>query len=137
MTGTPHIRGWHPDPQDDTQLRYWDGSKWGRKTIPARPGAQRSSEVPAARQGGLTVNWSSAFSFRVIFAAFFMAVLVAILPSMVSSAFGGVVFVLVFLAVYGMAIFNPNAAVLYCPHCRKRVKVGADTCHHCGKLVAA
>jgi hypothetical protein len=33
-----------------------------------------------------------------------------------------------------LAVFNP-ATVLYCPHCRKRVKLGAESCHHCGRTV--
>lgn len=28
-----------------------------------------------------------------------------------------------------------GALVLKCPHCFKRVKIGAQTCHHCGKTV--
>jgi hypothetical protein len=27
--------------------------------------------------------------------------------------------------------------VLYCPHCRKRVKIGATSCHHCGRTVVS
>jgi hypothetical protein len=33
-------------------------------------------------------------------------------------------------------VFN-DAQVLRCPNCRKRIKLGADTCHHCGRKVAA
>ena len=34
-------------------------------------------------------------------------------------------------ACYLLAIFN-DAQMIRCPACRKRVKMGADTCHHCG-----
>lgn len=95
-----------------------------------------AEQTPNDRARAWTINWSNIVSFRVLFGAFVIALVVAILPSMISSAFGGVVFVIVFLVVYGNAIFNPEAPVLYCPHCRKRVKAGATTCHHCGKAVA-
>jgi hypothetical protein len=31
--------GWHPDPEDPTQQRYWDGSAWTEHRAPA-PAAQ-------------------------------------------------------------------------------------------------
>lgn len=40
---TPHqaTPGWYADPQDARMLRWWDGSRWGVQTTPARmtPGA--------------------------------------------------------------------------------------------------
>ena len=32
------------------------------------------------------------------------------------------------------AVFNDDN-VLYCPFCKKRVKMGAQACHHCGRNV--
>lgn len=40
-------------------------------------------------------------------------------------------FLLVFL---GCAIAGPPVS---CPHCGKRVKVGYDTCHHCGRTTTS
>ncbi|MGN6696346.1 MAG: DUF2510 domain-containing protein [Aquihabitans sp.] len=28
------LAGWHPDPQNPQQLRYWDGSTWANDTRP-------------------------------------------------------------------------------------------------------
>jgi hypothetical protein len=36
MTNTP--AGWHPDPEDPSQLRYWDGDAWTEHRSPAGPG---------------------------------------------------------------------------------------------------
>ena len=36
MTNTP--AGWHPDPEDPSQLRYWDGNAWTEHRSPAGPG---------------------------------------------------------------------------------------------------
>lgn len=51
MTQTP--AGWHPDPQDPTQQRYWDGAAWTSHTAPAvvpAPPAEAAGapEVPRA-----------------------------------------------------------------------------------------
>lgn len=32
---------------------------------------------------------------------------------------------------YGMAVMN-DGQMIHCAACRKRVKLGATTCHHCG-----
>jgi hypothetical protein len=50
-----------------------------------------------------------------------------------SSVVMGVVFWPLFIVLwYAIAATN----VLYCPRCGKRVKLGHDTCHHCGATVA-
>ncbi len=38
---------------------------------------------------------------------------------------------LVAAACYVMAVLN-DEQMIRCPRCMKRVKMGADTCHHCG-----
>jgi hypothetical protein len=43
--------------------------------------------------------------------------------------------VVAFVGVYVLAFLN-TGAVYACPSCRKRVKVGATHCHHCGQAVA-
>ena len=35
--------GWYPDPQNDAQLRYWDGAAWTEHTQQAGPGAEGSA----------------------------------------------------------------------------------------------
>jgi hypothetical protein len=37
------------------------------------------------------------------------------------------------LLALGSLSVNLTEQVYYCPHCRKRVKMGADLCHHCGQ----
>lgn len=85
-----------------------------------------------AHPGTVILN---AFSFRLLFGALLAAGLVgAAVGSLISEAVGGVVAVAVFVPVWLLTAANPMA-VLYCPYCRKRVKGGADVCHHCGRHV--
>lgn len=84
----------------------------------------------------MQVRWENAISLRVVLAAAVMGVLAAIVFGWVWQPLGDVVGVLVFLGTYLLAVLNPYAAVLYCSSCRKRVKAGAETCHHCGQAVA-
>jgi RNA polymerase subunit RPABC4/transcription elongation factor Spt4 len=48
----------------------------------------------------------------------------------------------IFFAVLGLAFVGGLVPVIKgesafsCPHCRKMVKLGATTCHHCGRSVA-
>ncbi len=39
--------GWHPDPEDPAQVRYWDGAQWTehRSPNPNYAGASRMSGV--------------------------------------------------------------------------------------------
>ena len=39
--------GWYPDPQDPSQMRWWDGSQWGETQSPPPPSAV-SATPPAA-----------------------------------------------------------------------------------------
>ena len=36
--------GWHPDPDDPTRRRYWDGSEWGAP-VPIEVAKQRARTV--------------------------------------------------------------------------------------------
>lgn len=36
----------------------------------------------------------------------------------------------------GVAPLLAGSSVLRCPFCRKRVKLGASACHHCGRTVS-
>lgn len=44
--------GWHPDPDDSSQQRYWDGAAWTEHRSPGAegtgPGPDRTSELPLA-----------------------------------------------------------------------------------------
>jgi hypothetical protein len=43
------------------------------------------------------------------------------------------------LVVVAVAVVNvlSGRTLLRCPYCRKRVKLGAAACHHCGRVVAS
>lgn len=43
--------GWHDDPEDPTQLRYWDGAAWTDHRSP-KPGVRHGVEAGAAAFGG-------------------------------------------------------------------------------------
>lgn len=65
---------------------------------------------------------------RIVGAAFGFAILVDLLTH--SSTAGTVAF---FVAL--AAVAATNVGKLRCPACRKRVKLGASRCHHCGQDV--
>lgn len=54
--------GWHPDPHDPSQLRYWDGSQWTDHRAPAQqptsaaPMAPTPAFVPPTAAGGAPVS---------------------------------------------------------------------------------
>jgi uncharacterized protein (UPF0212 family) len=65
---------------------------------------------------------------RVVVAAFGFAIVLVLLTH--SSTVGTVGF---FAALVAIAV--ANVGKLKCPACRKRVKLGASRCHHCGENV--
>jgi hypothetical protein len=80
------------------------------------------------------VNWGALFSLRVWFGAVFVGLLAAILPALLWPPLGTVAFVLAFGWVMYFQV--TQGTPLRCPFCRKRVKIGATACHHCGRAVA-
>lgn len=66
--------------------------------------------------------------FRVVFAALLGALFVGWIFNSSAAVFPAFV---VLAIVIGLA----NAGKLKCPYCRKRVKLGASVCHHCGRDV--
>ncbi len=72
-------------------------------------------------------------SIRVVLVALFGGLLVAIPLSLIASPLGYAFFPVFLLLWLGTALNRDYA--LYCPHCRKRVKMGAEVCHHCGRAV--
>ncbi len=101
--------------------------------IPAAP-------QPASPSSGGAVNWSlwgqrlgRLFSIRVQMACFFGAAIVGYLLSRLWEPLVWVTWPLYGLLILA-AVFNDDN-VLYCPFCKKRVKMGAQACHHCGRNV--
>ncbi len=43
--------GWFDDPERPGQKRYWDGSRWTERRVPAPPVAPRSRVTPAPAAG--------------------------------------------------------------------------------------
>lgn len=112
----------------------------------ADAGPSRSVEPPG-QGSSFGMNWPALFSFRVWmssgclgFLVFFAVVLVLSVVGInaAEGTAGTVLAVIIFLPVFLFALFaqvTDKSHVLYCPHCRKRVKMGADRCHHCGQMV--
>lgn len=48
----PRVPGWHPDPDDPSSLRHWDGKRWGSERRP------RPSWAPQPRSAGLVSTGS-------------------------------------------------------------------------------
>lgn len=69
---------------------------------------------------------------RVLGSAFGLAILAAVLTH------NTIVFWVVFaIGLAGSVVpLLAGTTALKCPHCRKRVKLGASACHHCGRAVA-
>jgi len=51
-TTHPSVPGWHPDPDDPSWLRHWDGRRWGGERRP------RPSWAPQAASAGLLATGS-------------------------------------------------------------------------------
>jgi hypothetical protein len=80
------------------------------------------------------MNWSNLASFRILIAALVIAGIPAALAAAIWPPLGTAVLLGIFGVIYYNVLFNPRFQA-YCPHCRKRVKLGADTCHHCTRSV--
>lgn len=72
-------------------------------------------------------------SVRLVLMALFGGLLVAMPLSLIAKPLGYAFFPVFLLLWLGTALNRDYA--LDCPHCRKRVKMGANVCHHCGRAV--
>lgn len=141
--------------EDGTPLR-WNGDfgLWEEQSLPPPPPSD-SATPQTVNQGSATnkrdvseetpaepfvksSQWPSRIrkllSIRVFFACFLGAAIVSYLLSLIWDPLGVVLFWPVFGGLLLMSILNDDA-VLYCPFCRKRTKVGAEVCHHCGRHI--
>jgi Flp pilus assembly protein TadB len=95
---------------------------------------ERAQQQQRARPNLAGIRWENLASWRIWIAGAVIATLPAVLAGALNPAFGFVVF----FAIIGVVLWasaRPTGPVLYCPYCRKRVKMGASTCHHCGRTV--
>lgn len=83
-----------------------------------------------SRAGQILEN---ATSFRLFLGMLFAGALIGALLSVIWHPLLYVGLAIGFLAWLGNVLSADQ--VLYCPFCRKRVKMSADTCHHCGQVV--
>jgi hypothetical protein len=108
--------------------------------VPARSHHSQPADVsdqhpPATSgRGALRFDWRKAVSFRLFAGSVILALLAGAVASLAWQPLGVLVAVVVFAVVWGNGVLNPEH-VLYCASCRKRVKAGADVCHHCGARV--
>jgi hypothetical protein len=51
MESSQQPAGWYDDPEDGTQLRYWNGSQWTDDRSPKAGAAPAAAQAPAAQQG--------------------------------------------------------------------------------------
>lgn len=72
-----------------------------------------------------------ALSARLFATAFIGAFVVSIPFGFIWQPLQVAVWGLLFLVSWVALILNDDIT-LYCPECKKRVKMGADRCHHCG-----
>lgn len=78
---------------------------------------------------------ANAFSTRLMWTAMLVALVPGVLGALIAPVVSGVLFIGTFVVVWILSAANP-LVVLHCPACRKRVKMGALSCHHCGRIVA-
>lgn len=77
-----------------------------------------------------------AFSIRVIFLSLVVGVCGGVLIQLVWASVPLMPVVWIVAAgCYAMALFN-DGQMIRCDSCRKRVKMGAERCHHCGYVRA-
>jgi hypothetical protein len=81
------------------------------------------------------IGWGKIFSLRILVGAF---VLGAIAAAILGAIWGPLAYlaVPVGLLAWGGLVTDPAVAVR-CPHCHKRMKLGATVCHHCGRDAVA
>lgn len=103
----------------------------GTSSIPLQPPDFNAAQVSGAPWGQRLQRLGS---IRVGCVSLFVALGAAFVSSLVWEPLAGIVFLIVFLLMMIAAVFNDDN-ILYCPHCRKRVKMGANTCHHCARAV--
>jgi hypothetical protein len=81
---------------------------------------------------GAVIN--NLFSIRLMLASLMIAIVPGVVGALIHPVVSGILFCGTFLVVWVASAANP-LVVLYCPSCQKRVKMGADACHHCGRVV--
>ena len=108
----------------DTAIKSGYGSGGGEKLVFGMPWGEYVSQV-----------LGRAFSLRLIVASFFTGILIAVIVGTFWDAAGDVVGIPAAILVWLGYAVNPTSPPPKCPYCRKRVKLSAKACHHCGRTV--
>ena len=130
------------------QLRYKDGTGWTDQyqyidtAAPVLPAMPRQTDMSNSSGSGVTgvdwALWAARFarilSIRVIVGATVGSLIFAALLGALWKPLTYSFFLILPLSLLGW-FFNDDQE-LKCPYCRKLVKLGATTCHHCGRVVA-
>lgn len=124
---TPEV---HQADSEDRRYRAADSNSGPRST-------RRS--VGAAPRGRRVIYWGNLLSIRLFVAAVVLG-LVATLPIFYLAQWiagpraAGIAAQIVFFPAMALGVVGNlmSGKALYCPKCRKRLKGGAERCHHCG-----
>ena len=125
--------GWYTD--STGSQRYWDGMRWTKQVAAiATPAVEAAQSGPIPRSQTRSWDFSKLGSFRFWIGCAIIAFIPAFAVLQINPNLGWLFDVFLARTVTsGLAYGVP----LNCPHCRKRIKAGANICHHCGQSVHA
>ena len=117
-------RGWQPDPEDASRLRYWTGDSWTDKT---RPWPEASTRGTTPKSGGTTPKWAAYLLLVLVIAVVVPLVLYLYAEHQyLPLASFGLLLVILVIAKASRPDDRP------CPRCGQRVANGVLDCPHCG-----
>jgi predicted amidophosphoribosyltransferase len=106
-------------------------SACGSELAASSPGENFAESSSGGTAGLWWARLQRAASVRVGCMSIFAGVVIGAIAGVIWEPLTAPVAVTVIALCWVGAIFNDEQA-LNCPRCRKMVKLGADTCHHCG-----
>ena len=113
------------------------------------PSPAVGSEDPQGVEGealhGLHIDWpgaaqrfgSARFGCSMGCLGAVIALPLALIAAWIWEPLAAPVVIIVIFSVWILGVLFSNNGPLKCPYCGKRVKIGADACHHCGRIVTA
>lgn len=104
------------------------------RSLPTEPTRTERPGIELTRGQRIMRVLDNLFSFRTIFSCLVVAAIPAYLWHFLWVPLATIVFWPSFVLLWLLVGFSPRT-VRKCPFCRKRVKVGATVCAHCGRRV--